>query len=258
MQELQVAVPPGAKGGDTIALETSSGTMQVVVPHGLSAGHMFVVQAPTVGGGGLQATVPVGANGGDTIVLQTPSGNMQVVVPPGLTAGATFMVQVAPAAPVVAPVVPVAPVPLIDVPATVRKGDAVYSRDAEAYCASIPRHEARASNYSGCRKVTCVKGGDCSSCSSCCLCFAYSCACSDDCICFPFFCGICPIPFINPFPCICSCERVSNQWVTRGKHGEKTGAWVIVDAERKTIASYGVKCCTNELSDQPQCYCEQI
>ena len=71
-------------------------------------------------------------------------------------------------------------------------------------------------------------------------------------------CIVCPVPILNPFPCICSCEREQNQWIVRDKNGVKTGAWVIVDAERKTIASYGVKCCTNELSDQPQCYCEQI
>ena len=49
-----------------------------------------------------------------------------------------------------------------------------------------------------------------------------------------------------------------NQWITRGKHGEKTGAWVIVDEEKKTLATYGVKCCSQQLKDYPDCYCEKI
>lgn len=44
---------------------------------------------------------------------------------------------------------------------------------------------------------------------------------------------------------------MGNQWITTGEHGEKTGAWVIVDAEKKTLAAYGVKCCSQELQEKP-------
>ena len=76
-----------------------------------------------------------------------------------------------------------------------------------------------------------------------------------ECLWFPFLC-LCGIPI--PLPIVCSCERMDNQWITRGKHGEKTGAWVIIDAENKHLASYGVKCCSQQLEEHPQCYCEKV
>ena len=139
----------------------------------------------------------------------------------------------------------------VDVPARVALGEIVLSRDAEAYCASLPRQ--RANDYGGCRRIKCPAGGACGWC-SCCVAYSYAIG-NDDCLCFPLTCVLFPLPFFNPMPFVCSCERQGNQWITRGEHHDKTGAWVIVDAEKKTIAAYGVKCCSEELEDKPACYC---
>ena len=36
------------------------------------------------------------------------------------------------------------------------------------------------------------------------------------------------------------------------------GALVIVDEEKKTLAMYGVECCTQQLKDKPDCFCELL
>ena len=72
----------------------------------------------------------------------------------------------------------------------------------------------------------------------------------DDCLCFPAGIICWCVPYF--LPVICSGERQANQWITRGKHGEKTGAWVIVDEEHKTLAAYGTKFCSSELCEDPQ------
>jgi len=230
----------------------------------------------------MQVTVPAGVSAGNLIQVDTPSGPMQVAVPPGLKSGDQFIVQmpavaVATAMPVanatpIQPVQPVAPFPRgrggmwqsappaqggasIDVPAAVRNKQLVLSNDAEAYCATLTPEQAHASKYAGCRVLTCREG---------CLCPGVPCGVTYGCnpcgefLCFPLTCVFLPIPMINPIFCCCSGERFYNQWITRGKHGEKTGAWVIVDEENKTLANYGVKCCSTQLNNKPMCYCEKL
>ena len=206
----------------------------------------------------MQVVVPPDAQGGGQMIMGTPSGPMQVIVPVGLNPGDQFVAQVPSSMPVantsaVMPVAPVAPMPppSVDVPATVALGEIVLDRDAEAYSASLPRQ--RATDYGGCRRIKCPAGGACGWC-SCCVAYSYAIG-NDDCLCFPLTCVLFPLPFFNPMPFVCSCERQGNQWITRGEHHDKTGAWVIVDAEKKTIAAYGVKCCSEELEDKPACYC---
>jgi len=63
-------------------------------------------------------------------------------------------------------------------------------------------------------------------------------------VCLPLYSCLC-----------CTCERKDNAWITRDKHGKMTGAIMLLDHERGTIAMYGVKCCTQTLDDHPQCYC---
>ena len=87
----------------------------------------------------------------------------------------------------------------------------------------------------------------------------YNCACNNDCLCFPCCCFPC---FMTPCNlCGCAVERErdgSHTWVTRDKHGRRTGAIMIVDHEKGTIAHYGTKCCSTELDDTPACYCEKV
>ena len=83
---------------------------------------------------------------------------------------------------------------------------------------------------------------------------AYFCGCCNDrCLCFP--CCTCGIA-LPLYSCLCcSCERDGNTWVTRDKHGNRTGQIILLDHERGTLAFYGVKCCTTQLQTEPQCYC---
>ena len=222
----------------------------------------------------MQVVVPPDAQGGGQMTIGTPSGPMQVIVPVGLNPGDQFVVQVPSSMPVantsaVMPVAPVAPMPppSVDVPATVALGEIVLDRDAEAYSASLPRQ--RATDYGGCRRIKCPAGGACGWC-SCCVAYSYAIGndCNErDCLCFPLICVLFPLPFFNPFPFICAgemggCDFQGNQWITRaGEEAEyKEAAWVIVDAEKKTIAYYGKERGAHELgggdgTEKPSCYC---
>ena len=175
---------------------------------------------------------------------------------------ATDPLPVADAVPVapmpVATAVPVAPVTatyassdlMATVPELARARKMVMAGQAEAYCAALPPQPA--SEYAGFRWIFCYSGDKADiPCG-----VTYGCNPCGECLMFPLTCCIFP-PFINPLVCVCSGERQGNQWITRGKHGEKTGAWVIVDAERKTLQSFGVKCCSTQLEEKPQCLCEK-
>ena len=147
--------------------------------------------------------------------------------------------------------------PLVNVPATVALGEIVLSRDAEAYCASLPRQPA--TDYGGCRRIKCPAEGDCGWC-SCCVAYTYAMPMNEDWLCFPVLCVLFPLPFVYSVPCpfcVSVSERQQNQWILRKSHetagGEKDCAWVIVDAEKKTIACYDVK--YEKLRDKPMCYC---
>ena len=49
-----------------------------------------------------------------------------------------------------------------------------------------------------------------------------------------------------------SCERDGNGWVTRDKHGVKTGEVLVLD-EQGTHAYYSLKCCSNHFNETPCC-----
>ena len=210
----------------------------------------------------MQVVVPPDAQGGGQMIMGTPSGPMQVIVPVGLNPGDQFVAQVPSSMPVantsaVMPVAPVAPMPppSVDVPARVALGEIVLSRDAEAYCASLPRQPA--TEYGGCRRIKCPAGGACGWC-SCCVAYSYAMPMNEDCLCFPFTCVLFPLPFFNLFPWIalCSDERRQNRWIHRDEHGDQQCAWVIVDAEKKTDAWYFNTCGPgDELASKPACYC---
>jgi len=236
MSSMQVAVPAGVSGGAAMQVDTPSGPMQVTVPPGLKPGDQFIVQMPAL---------PV-ANAVPVVATATPIQPVQPVPPVQQGRGGRGLWQSAP---------PAQGGASIDVPAAIRSKQMVLAREAEAYCATLTPEQAHASKYTGCRVVTCREG---------CCCpgvpcgVTYACNPCDQCLCFPLTCVWLPFPMINPLFCLCSGERFYNQWITRGKHGEKTGAWVIVDEENKTIAAYGVKCCSTQLQDKPQCYCEKL
>ena len=134
-----------------------------------------------------------------------------------------------------ATVQPVAATPSVNVPA-------ILYRDAKAYSASLPRQ--RAADYGGCRRIKFPASGALGF-LSCCVAYSYVIGCKD-CLWTPLTCVLFPLPFfiiLSPFsvcsPCLhCAGERQGNQWFDR-EYGEKMGAWVIVDAEKKTIAFYG-------------------
>ena len=159
----------------------------------------------------------------------------------------------------IAPIAPVAPIaPSVDVPAMAARREPVPVRDAELYCGRVRPENAAASAHAGCREVRCV---DCPSvpCA-----YAYGINPCGECLCFPLICILLPIPFICtpicpiPFICIHSLERSGNKWILRDDNRNVNAAWVIVDEEKKTLATYGVKCCTQQLKDRPDCFCELL
>jgi hypothetical protein len=210
----------------------------------------------------LSVVIPDGVAEGGQFQAMTPSGPMVVTCPPGTKPGMSIQIQAplgvpeAMATPIGAPMVqPLPAVPAVPhtvsdtVPSIVRNHWGVPQLNlAEAYCASLPSEKAAARNYTGCKYLRKPKTGSIFGC-------VYAVNPCGDCLWFPFVWCLClPIPF----PFVCSCERMQNQWITRGKHGEKTGAWVIVDEERKTLASYSVVCCSQQLKAEPDCYCTKV
>ena len=163
-----------------------------------------------------------------------------------------------------ATVQPVAATPSVNVPATVALGEVVLYRDAEAYSASLPRQ--RGADYGGCRRIKFPASGTAGF-LSCCVAYSYVIDCKN-CLCTPLTCVLFPLPFFISIFCpfsVCSpclhctgCERQGNQWIARedGHDGQIEGAWVIVDAEKKTIAYYGMGTgAGGPGTEKPQCYC---
>ena len=135
----------------------------------------------------------------------------------------------------------------------VRKGGTLHSSDALAYSRSLTPEQASILHLEGCHH--CVAVTPCGAVPGpvCTYNFAYS-ECSDDCLCFPCcFLGIC----IPCYSLLCwSCERTgSGAWIT-----QKTikGQIIVVDYEQGTLAHYGAKCCSEDLEDDPQCYCKRL
>ena len=213
----------------------------------MPAPQVITVQCPPGGQPGqqMQITLP---NTGQVIAVQ---------IPPGCPPGGQFQVQ---APPPVITAQPAGPAPAQvqeHVHALVREGGScsgmkpLHSNDAMAYSRSLTPQQASIENVSGCHKcvpVTCVGFPGCV--------YTYNGACSEDCLWFPCcFLGCIPTPWSI---CCCTCEREQNAWITRDKHRRKTGYIVIVDHERGTLAHYGVKCCSEQLEDHPQCYCVKV
>eukprot|EP00937_MAST-01D_sp_MAST-1D-sp2_P003249 g3249.t1 len=127
----------------------------------------------------------------------------------------------------------------------------VTSADAEAYMRSLTPDQKATDKFLGyhsCKpKSACCKGFcPCAS-----MCGAQNVKCNDNCVWMipcPFFC----------FFCCCSCEREANygSWVTRDKHGAKTGEIMLIDHERGTMAFYSVACCTSKSGSGGCCSCD--
>ena len=50
-----------------------------------------------------------------------------------------------------------------------------------------------------------------------------------------------------------SCERDGNGWITRDKHGVRTGEILVLDRETGTHAYYTLKCCSTQFQETPCC-----
>lgn len=141
--------------------------------------------------------------------------------------------------------------------------------DAWAYVRSLTPAQAHVRNHGGCHVCQPVT---CCGCPGC-VC-TYNFAMGDGCLCpsagVPFFFSrsvvtararagfpCCTLGVCLPvYSCLCcTCERKDNAWITRDKHGMMTGAIMLLDHERGTLAMYGVKCCTQTFEEHPQCYC---
>ena len=135
----------------------------------------------------------------------------------------------------------------------VRKGGTLHSNDALAYSRSLTPEQASILHLEGCHHCVAVTpcgavpGPVCT----------YNFACSDTCLCFPCcFLGMC----LPVYSCLCcTCERAeSGAWITRGEGGVKMGEIIVVDYEQGTLAHYGAKCCSDDLEDDPGCYCKRL
>jgi hypothetical protein len=60
------------------------------------------------------------------------------------------------------------------------------------------------------------------------------------------------IPLATCFVFWGSCERDGNGWVTRDKHGNKTGEILVLD-NFGTHAYYSLQCCSNRFNETPCC-----
>jgi hypothetical protein len=140
--------------------------------------------------------------------------------------------------------------------AAVRDRRPVHSADARRYVATLtPEQQESIKGMKYCHPLPGCWGFRYCVCAyfmtlwNCCL--FYPCA----------FMGIC-LPF---YSCLCcSCERGAEAgegfgaWVTRDKHGLKTGEIILIDHERGTLVAYSTQCCSRELRDEPQCYCYNV
>ena len=136
------------------------------------------------------------------------------------------------------------------VPAMVARGQTVPWHLARAHSDANPK--PRAHDIKGCYKLE-------SECNPFCkLCPFY--VCNDTCACCgtPAEDGFISTGCILGIPlAICcvfwgSCERDGNGWVTRDKHGVKTGEILVLD-EQGTHAYYSLKCCSNHFNETPCC-----
>jgi hypothetical protein len=204
------------------------------------------------------AVVPAGFTAGMTFVVQDPQTGVQVqvVVPEGVAAGQTIHVSI----PIVGQVINRQDNALdlqSRVHEVVRNKQRLTVTDAWAYTRSLSPEQKVAAEYSGykaCVPVTCTLGLP-----TCCgrCCGAWFCGCktgaNNECLCIPWCCcGIC-LPIASC--CCCSCERQESAWITRDKHGMMTSAIMLVDHERSSLAMYAPKCCSEELDQDPMCYC---
>lgn len=134
----------------------------------------------------------------------------------------------------------------------VRSGQPLHAEDALVYSRTLSPEEQE--KIQGCKYCA-------PKCSSWyrwafdyCVCAYFLICCSGDCLWYNcWFMGI-TLPVYGQI--CCSCERsIDSTWVSRDKHGIKTGEIVVVDHERGTVAMYGSKCCSQELRERPDCYC---
>ena len=207
----------------------------------------------------ISVQIPHGTAPGQTLQVATPDGHLvQVQIPPGAFPGSIIQVGV-PSGPYVVTAQPGSDPAEVQarVHSTLRDGKwgVVTASDALAYSRTLTVAQASAQNPSlqgchRCRPVSCCGFAGCVR--------TVNCACGPDCLWFPCcFLGCC-CPIWSLICCVCEREKDgSNAWITRDKHGNKTGAVIVVDHERGTLAHYGVKgCCNPELDPTPQCYCE--
>lgn len=177
----------------------------------------------------IQVAVPEGSGPGQTLHVQTPQGVIAATVPAGCKPGSTFGIAVAP--------------DISTVEETVRSGRTVPAATAVAYANA---RDFKPSNHTGCYLNKCTRCGNCP------IACHWNSYCGG-CFCFP----LCLFGLI-PFPCLCTCEREENIFITRDKHNNKTGAIILVDEPKRTLACYSTKCCSTELQESPCCHCVHL
>lgn len=130
----------------------------------------------------------------------------------------------------------------------------VKSTDAWEYAASLPG--PLGSRYAGYHQCVAPRGSSAVCCAPCLpVCGVYFFDSGDNCICglipllIPVWCGCC-----HGWICSGGSSVSNNAFLTRDKNGTLTGTIFMLDHERSTIAIYGVKCCTSQLQEDPQCY----
>ena len=63
----------------------------------------------------------------------------------------------------------------------------------------------------------------------------------------------CTALFNSEDPNLCSLETSDNKFLVHAH--AYSGAFMLLDHENGTIGWYGVKCCSTQLEEKPQCYC---
>jgi len=128
---------------------------------------------------------------------------------------------------------------LQDVPTSFRSGTPAHKADAMVYTQSLPQ-------------VTAWQVAGCYVCRGCALplCCAVAVACDEDCLWCPcFFLGV---PFPSSWVAFPR-KREGNAWLIRDKQGRTAGHAMLVDAERGTLACYGM-----DPYAQPKCWCTRM
>jgi hypothetical protein len=118
---------------------------------------------------------------------------------------------------------------------------------AKRYSDALPR-KVTAKDVAGCYAYSHCFGSS--------VLHTYHADCGPDCVCVcPCVCGV---PTALCCVCLGQCERDGNGWVTRDKHGIRTGEMLVIDLEAGTHASYALQCCSHEFKQEPCCIATRV